>query len=255
MAVLSGCSPNAGSAAGADFTRFISDEADVVDVRISATNNLPFTGSVAATVTLDDTVSNERVGELSDLIGEYINEHATARTDWSSVKLEIGSFAFALGGIRSDNDQLRELFFALRGSDSIVGARLASYAVIVEVASENELVSGYDATTALLADDAFAPLTVTDGTAGFELSGGEARIRPDTAIDAFTAAAAVFDLGGASLTPDAFGLQLRQQADVAPAIAFIAALPYAASLGTVTVTTDPVTFSSEYDLTDNEYDD
>ena len=253
--VLSGCSPNAGSAAGADFHTVISDEAGVTDVRISATNNLPFSGSVTATVTVQDDVSDERVEELTDLIGEYIAEHDTPRTDSSAVQLQIGSFTLSVGGIRADNDQLRELYCTLRSSDSIVGARLASYTVIVEVAGENELISGYDATAVLLADAAFAPLTVTAGTDGFELSGGEERIRPDTAIDAFTAAAAAFDLAGASLTPQAFGLQLRQQADVAPATAFIAALPYAASLGTVTVTIDPVTVASEYDLTDDEYDD
>ncbi|WP_134513390.1 hypothetical protein [Cryobacterium suzukii] len=263
ITVLSGCGPiNAGSAAGVDFKTFISSESGVADVGLLVNNTLPFSGSVDATVTLDDDVSDERLRELTDLIGQYVDEHKKL-VQWSPVVLETGAFGLAVTAVRTDNDQLLGLYADLRAADTIVGAAIGEFRVSVTALGADQLVAAYDQADALLANYPFfdpAELFSADSTAAFEMSGSdltrddlygetgsEPRIRPDAAISAFHDANVAFELASAGLSPIGFGLKLRKQADVAPTTAFIAARPDYASLGSVTITSSLVTLQDEGD--------
>ncbi|SEN61529.1 hypothetical protein [Cryobacterium luteum] len=245
---LSACSANAGSSGGEKFEKFLADEPDVVDVRTAGTNNLPFYGSVGGSVTVTDDASEKRVGELADLIAGYINKHDSTFLSWSPVRLEIGDFALSVDGVQAHNDEMLSLYSQLKATDGVVGATIDDR-TLVDASSAAELVGVYDAAAALLGDTHRADTPLTATARGFVVSGGETGIRPDAAIDAFTAAAATFDLVGAALNPHAFGLKLQRQTDVAAATAFIAALPYAASLGPITVTSGLVTQTGEGDFT------
>ncbi|WP_104082336.1 hypothetical protein [Cryobacterium sp. Y11] len=249
---LRGCGPvDAGSAAGSDFAKFLASETDVVDVSIVATNVLPFAGSADATVTLSD-VSDDRLRELMHLIGEYDAAQEKTLAKLPAIQVITGGFTLQVDNIRADNEQVLDLYFDLRATPNSAGGVVGRDSVRGNVASADHLIEAYDATGALLDDDTLftaAELSAADSSGRFSVSGGVERIRRDATIDAFAIVSAAFDLAGATLTSDAFGLKLQRQADVAPATAFIESLPDVARLGLVTITSGLVTQSGEGDFT------
>ncbi|WP_285024639.1 hypothetical protein [Plantibacter sp. ME-Dv--P-122b] len=123
---LSGCGDvNAASAAGRDFEQLLDGVPEVVDVDTTGSNTLPWSGTAAASVLLDDDVSDDRLSEVVDRIGGFLNEQAkrSGGATWEGVDLTVRGFTLSVLDRRADNATQLELLASLE-DEGVPGGEL-----------------------------------------------------------------------------------------------------------------------------------
>ncbi|MBO0980955.1 hypothetical protein [Microbacterium sp. SD291] len=234
---LTGCGPvNAGSAAADAFEQEYAGMDGVASVVAGGSNDLPFTGSVDATVTTDPGLSDARVDEIASDLSEYIASHSGI--GWA-VELTADRVT---AGISPDDSSTAGMLSAARELAALphvesarVGVTYDEQAVLVEVDAPEVLAEGYAA-----ADAVAERLGFVEGRTNSRAVHGpdEAFVVDDESWDGETteitlplriyeAALTRFALISARITPDSIILRAAHEEDVAPLESFVAAIPAA----------------------------
>jgi hypothetical protein len=123
---LTGCGDvNAGSASADEFEALLRDVPGVVDVEASGTNNLPWSGTASASVLVDDSVSDDRLSDIVDRIGGFLNEQSrhSGGATWRGVDLAVRGFTVSVLDRREDNATQLDLLGSLE-DEGVPGGEL-----------------------------------------------------------------------------------------------------------------------------------
>ncbi|QTE29988.1 hypothetical protein [Pengzhenrongella sicca] len=240
---LSSCRANAATEAGTDFSAELAEVPGVLSVDPGGNNTLPFTGTADATVELEPGTSDERVGEIVDLIGAYQNEHTTTALTWTSVTVAVGGFALEVVDTRATNGEEMRVFTGLRDDPLLGGARLelnaardaggsigltaaAGTSFLETLRTGQDLVSSdpFYRDAAVVASSADGLRTVSTRTA----DGAAGSL--DGAIAAYSAVAAQLTVTAAELAPGTAAIRVERYADAAAATALARSAPGAAGV-------------------------
>jgi len=255
---LTGCGEvNAGSAAAREFEQVMADVPEVVDVSTSSSNTLPWAGTASASVLLDDAVSDDRLSEIVDRIGGFLNERAnrSGGASWEGVEIAVRDFTVSVLDRRTDNEVQLALLARLEEAGVPGGALLLGpsgpkaspdtprEASLTLVAGGGEdFLAAYDLArlvseqtpayteAAVTGRSGAEPDGVTDDAAAFPAWDEGARFSitsrgedeasagdPGPSRAAYVAVAEQFDVIAATITPTALDLRVANAADVAGA--------------------------------------
>lgn len=232
---LTGCGPaDAGSAAAGEFEQAFSDVDGITSIESSGSNNLPFVGSVTATVTTEPGLAEDRIDELVAELADHMRE-----ADNISWAVAISADGLTTGISEDDaTTELRlKLTRQLAREPHVVAARVAvEYerpVVLVEVDVPEALSAGYaaaaDAIDSLGSDTSATSAGAVSGPEAAFSVDDESRDGEDTAIGTplriFEAALSRFALTSAHITPDSFRLRVADEDDIDALESVIDAIP------------------------------
>lgn len=103
LAACSGCAINAGGAATSRASERFSGVADVDEVAVSGSNNLPFMGSANVVLRVDDAASPERAVELGHELGAFMAHDGGGAVSWKGA-IEYERFTVEITDDRALND-------------------------------------------------------------------------------------------------------------------------------------------------------
>lgn len=232
---LTGCGPaDAGSAAADEFEQAFSDVDGIASVETSGSNNLPFVGSVTATVTTEPGLTPDRIDELAAELADHMREA-------DSISWAVAISADGLTTGISEDDATTELRLTLTrrlaSEPHVVAARVAvEYerpVVLVEVDAPEALSAGYaaaaEAVDSLGSDTSATSAGAVSGPEAAFSVDDESRDGEDTAIGTplriFEAALSRFALTSAHISPDALRLRVADEGDVEALESVIDAIP------------------------------
>ncbi|PSL37972.1 hypothetical protein CLV49_1580 [Labedella gwakjiensis] len=247
---LAGCGDvNAGSGALDKLHAIVDGWDETLDVDESATNTLPWTGQASATVIVTSETSDDRLAEMTETLGAFLEEEDGGTAHWSYLDLQVGAFRF---GVDEDADErgLRIVAVeALRSDDRVVGGFVQSADdVIVQpddtatdrpprraigeadgtmraiVTNDVPLTEAYDLVRSIAAlvpdlDDSAVVAETEDGTSAVSDSdsivGGTARsVAPTTSLALATAVGSAAPVSDVIATSDSLDIRLESTRDV-----------------------------------------
>jgi len=237
--MLSGCGPvDAGTAAADAFEREFADVAGVASVEAAGHNDLPFTGSVDASVIVEDGLDDERIDIIAAEFAEYLSAHTSV--SWNA-SLDAETMRVGISDDTGRNDLILDVARTLARTQHItrveVGVRYADAAVAVTADGPEALSDSY-----LIAADAAARIGAVDGRSNaravttppdFEIDdrswdGEDTEIH--AALAMYELIRSRFTLIGAEVTPDELHVRTASEDDVPAVEGFVAAIPTPAGL-------------------------
>jgi len=195
VALTAGCAVNAGTAKARQLEEDWRGTPDVAEVSASGSNDLPFFGSADGTIVVEPGTSDARVAELLHELGDYVQAR-----DGVSGSLEVGPMTLGARSYGAGNDDVLDLWRALREEPAVVGAELGTWDVAVDLDDPRRFVP--------LTADLTRPGGALEPLAGTRLTVTAGELRAETSLDgglapelsAFRAVAARRPVLEASLT-------------------------------------------------------
>ncbi|GAT74408.1 methoxymalonate biosynthesis protein [Microbacterium sp. HM58-2] len=229
---LTGCGPvNAGSAAADDIEAQFSEADGVASVEASGSNDLPFVGSVEATVTAEPGLSADRI----DAIAEDLADHMSAR-DGIGWSVTLVADALTVGMTIDDAERAlrldiaRELAEHPHAESVRVAVAYEDPVVLVEVDAPETLSEAYAlARAAVDRLDVDGYHTNAGAVSGEFTIDDESRDGEETAIQVplriFDAVLARFPLTSATVTPEELELRAASEENVPQLEALVTTMP------------------------------
>jgi hypothetical protein len=231
---LAGCGDvNAGSGAIRDLHAVVDGWDETLGVDDTVSNSLPWVGTASATVVVDEATSNDRLREMTDELGAFVEESETGTISWLGLDLQVGGFRFPVAEDPSTRAEWFAVFDALRSDERVVGGFVRSDDELVSVdedesaaVPEPRVLAGTSGTVRAIVADG---VTLTEG---YQL----VRSAADLAEDFRDAAVVAESEDGRSGVTDA---RLRGS-DISKADAPLAPLQLAAAIGRAAPVSDIV---------------
>jgi hypothetical protein len=222
---LAGCGPiNAASGAQDAFTQHMQGQPGVAEVAASGSNNLPFTGSVKVTVTLDQGSDTATLTAVIDRMASFVADYPYNVT-WM-MRAALDGYTMAVVTSEAANAEMIALFESVRSTDGVLGGSLGDSSTLsIAVATD-----AVDVLERLLALDFTGPVTVLTDDGVIKITSTENGALPAAEIAAVDAVAAQYTILTAVIQPGSVTLRLQTDPDVIGASALVKTLPGAGAI-------------------------
>jgi len=215
--VLSACvGPSPRGTVAPEFEEFLTEQPGVTSASVGVSTPLPFGGQLSATVTLEETVSDEGIRDLLHDVATEVTEWRNRTSNVSfTVDVHRGPDVVAVLASREANDDVADLLIAARATPGVVAVDLAGFATAYTLATAEHLVATFDAlldSQLSFAAFAEADLAVGDADDGFSISAHDGR--PDSGIAVFEAVQAAVPVVGARISSRQVELRLAAESDI-----------------------------------------
>ncbi|MEV7231042.1 hypothetical protein AB0M79_29095 [Polymorphospora sp. NPDC051019] len=115
LPLLTGCAIDKGTALASDFEEDWAGTSDVVDIRTTENNTLPFFGTATGVVILKDGTSADRVTELANELREYV-----ASNDKTTGRITADGITFTVVADKTRTDEVLALWRSLTDDDRVM---------------------------------------------------------------------------------------------------------------------------------------
>lgn len=227
IGALTACSANAGSAAEAKLRDYLSAVDGIARLDLTANNTLPFAGSVSGNVVLDDGISDERVGEILDTVGEY---QSRPGADVGQLDLQWTQMRLGVAGSRAENSETLDHALSLLADPHVDAVLIGAFRnvlqsndfelnvqqdsdVVLIAHDQSALFSAFDLATDLDASRLDQGATVLTADEKFIISassGSGGSEEPQTAVAIYDAIAAELPITEAALLPGSVSIRVQE---------------------------------------------
>lgn len=119
---LTGCGDvNAGTGAVDKLDAVVGGWDELVHVDSSSSNSLPWVGEASATVVVDADTTDDRLEEMTDELGAFLEESEGGTANWMYLELQVGEFRFGIAEDPAGREQRFAAVESLRSDDRVVG--------------------------------------------------------------------------------------------------------------------------------------